>query len=122
MLDVTAANGRVFKWVAPDSTGSRGNFIAAQLLITPKQRRMITLGGDLRLGKNRTLSIDGAMSDNDINLYSSRNKSNDKGVAARVKYVQSDYLSTDTLRGWKSDSRFDYEYTSKYSNYYRIYG
>jgi len=43
----SAANGKVFKWVVPVSGVHQGNFIPQVLLITPKKKQMVTLGGRL---------------------------------------------------------------------------
>lgn len=111
--DVRSANGRVFKWVEPINGISQGNFRPVQLLITPKQRRMITLGSDIHLQPNKKLFVETAWSDNDINLYSTQDKSNDHGIAARLRYDQRVALSADTIDGWKLNSRFDYEYAAR---------
>lgn len=111
--DVRSANGRVFKWVEPVNGVSQGNYNPVQLLITPKQRRMITLGGDINLRHNKKLFIETAWSDNDINLYSDLDKGNDRGVATRLRYDQQTALSADTINGWKLNSRIDYEFAGK---------
>lgn len=111
--DVRSANGRVFKWIEPVNGVSQGNFRPVQLLITPKQRRMITLGGDIQLRPNKKLYIETAWSDNDINLYSNLDKANDHGVATRLRYDQRTSLSEDTINGWKLNSRIDYEFAGR---------
>lgn len=111
--DISSANGRVFKWIEPLNGVSQGNYMPVRLLITPKQRRMITLGGDVRLGHRKNLSIETAWSDNDINLFSDKNKSNDQGLGTRLHFDNYTFLSMDTLRGWKLGTFLDYEFASQ---------
>ncbi len=111
--DISSANGRVFKWIAPVNGLSQGNYAPVQLLVTPKQRRMLTVGGDVRINQRKSLSFETAWSDNNINLFSSLDKSNDHGIGIRLNYLQSNPLSDDTINGWMLNSRIDYEYAGK---------
>ena len=111
--DIRSANGRVFKWVAPINGISQGNYLPVQLLITPKLRRMITLGGDIRLDAKSNFSVETALSENDINLFSSMAKANDQGLGLRLHYDHKTSLSTDTINGWLVNSKVDYEFAGK---------
>ncbi|MFM9053210.1 MAG: hypothetical protein ACKOKF_13015 [Bacteroidota bacterium] len=111
--DLRTANGRVFKWVEPVNGISQGNYMPVQLLVTPKQRRMATLGGDFILSRNKSLNVELARSDNDVNLYSQIAKKNDQGNGVKIRYDGTNHLGTDTLNGWRLNQRLDYEFTSK---------
>lgn len=82
----TAANGKVYRWVAPDPvTGvPRGRYLPATLLVAPRQQQVFMAGADLDAGKGLTLRTELAMSDLDVNTLSSRDKSNDRGGALRL--------------------------------------
>ncbi|MFM2136328.1 MAG: hypothetical protein RL021_1728, partial [Bacteroidota bacterium] len=114
--DIRSANGRVYRWIEPVGGIHQGDHMPVQLLVTPKQRRMVTLGSDLNLGRKRKLLLETAWSDNDINLFSAYGKSNDNGLAGRIGFLEKRNLSSDTLQGWMLDTRIDYEITSKYFN------
>lgn len=88
LLKQSAANGKVYEWVRPDSvTGlPRGTFEPVVLLVAPKQKQMITAGADFLIGKNSRLSIEGAGSKNDINTFSSLDKANDNGFAGKLNW------------------------------------
>ncbi|MEK6616832.1 MAG: hypothetical protein AABZ32_12140, partial [Bacteroidota bacterium] len=85
-LQQSSANGKVYKWLLPDtSTGiPKGSYEPVILLLAPKQKQMITAGADFILGKNSTLSIEGAGSKNDINTFSSLEKANDYWFAGKL--------------------------------------
>jgi len=81
-----SANGKVFRWVAPDSaTGNlRGQFLAAIFLVTPKKQQIITVGADYAINPLTMVRTEMAMSVFDVNTFSSKDKGNDKGFAGRV--------------------------------------
>jgi hypothetical protein len=111
--DIRSANGRVFKWVAPVNGISQGNFMPVQLLVTPKLRRMITAGADIKPDNKSNFSVEAALSDNDINLFSSAAKANDQGYGLRLHLDRRTRISTDTVSGWSMNSRVDYEFAGK---------
>jgi hypothetical protein len=80
------ANGKVYIWVAPDTvTGRRnGQYTPGVLLVAPKKQQLITLGADYVVTKYTTVKTEMAMSVFDVNTFSSKDKSNDKGFAGRV--------------------------------------
>jgi len=79
----SAANGRVFKWVVPISGVHQGNYIAEVLLITPKKKQMATFGGDYKISAHTSFSAEGALSNNDVNTFSTFDKTNDVGYAGK---------------------------------------
>ncbi|MCB0754273.1 MAG: hypothetical protein KDB98_01680 [Flavobacteriales bacterium] len=84
----TSANGRVFQWVAPDSiTGEqRGRFVPAQQIITPKMNQLFTLGAEYRVARNGLISVEGALSNTDLNRFSSADNDDNLGYGVKVKY------------------------------------
>lgn len=89
VIDLEAtANGRVFRWVAPDSiTGERqGRFIPAQRVITPKLNQLFTLGAEYRIARNGLVSVEGALSNTDLNRFSSTDNDDNLGYGVKVKY------------------------------------
>jgi hypothetical protein len=113
--DITSANGRVFKWISPDSiTGVHlGSYAPVTLLIAPKKQQLFTLGSDVQISKNNKAGVEVALSNNDVNLFSSKDKSNDKGYASKVFYQNIAPLDNDAVRGLKLTSTLNYEYTNR---------
>lgn len=111
--EINAANGRVYKWVQPVSGIPQGNFEPVTLLITPKQQQLFTLGTDYKLNNNNFITTEFALSKNDVNLFSSKDKSNDVGYAVRAIYTNVLPLSADTNSGWRLQNNVSYEFTNK---------
>ncbi|TAL60801.1 MAG: hypothetical protein EPN85_06390, partial [Bacteroidetes bacterium] len=87
-LKQSSANGKVFEWVLPDTiTGQlQGSYEPVTLLIAPKQKQMVTAGADFILSKNSKLSLEGAISNNDINTFSHLEKTNDRGFGGKLNW------------------------------------
>jgi hypothetical protein len=75
--EISATNGRVYKWIAPDSaTGfKRGSFEPIRKLIPPTLQQLTTFGGEYQLNKNTKLTAEAAMSNNDANRFSPKGDS-----------------------------------------------
>lgn len=86
--DASAANGVVYRWVAPDPlTGlAKGTHAPIQLLVTPKQRQLYTFGAEQKLGKNGVVMADVALSNVDQNTFSDVGNEDNQGVATRLTY------------------------------------
>jgi len=82
----SAVNGKVFRWVMEDTvTGIlQGSYEPILLLITPKQKQMLAAGVRYDFSKNSFFSIEGAYSKNDINRFSTLEKSNDDGYGLKA--------------------------------------
>ena len=78
----SVANGRVYKWIAPLTSGiKQGDYAPVVLLFSPKQKQMIALGGSYNFNKNSSLKFETAISNNDINTFSDKDKSDDIGLS-----------------------------------------
>lgn len=79
-----ATNGKVFQWVQPIDGQPQGNYEPAILLVTPKQLRIVS--GNLLWHFDSSTQIQSyiAYSTNDINRFSSADKENDNGIAAKM--------------------------------------
>ncbi|MGN6490567.1 MAG: hypothetical protein ACTHLE_01125 [Agriterribacter sp.] len=80
-----AANGKVFKWVSPDSENRlQGNFEPVILLVAPRKQQVVSVGADYIISEHTQVSTELALSNYNINTFSSKEKADDKGYAARV--------------------------------------
>lgn len=109
----TAANGRVFQWVAPDSTTCqpRGNFEPVVRLIAPEARQLYTLGGDFQISKGGNIQAELAMSNRDLNRFSPLGNGDNTGGAGFVNMRQRIPLGSEK-KGWQAAVNGSYEYTS----------
>lgn len=82
----SSANGKVFQWNVPVAGIKQGNYDAVILLITPKQKQMITAGVDYAFSKNTKLSIEAAGNNNDINTFSSKDSKDDIGYGLKINF------------------------------------
>ena len=83
-----ATNGTIYRWIAPDTiTGALlGTHEPIELLSTPKKRQLLNVGADYQLGKNGVLQSDFALSNHDLNTFSSVGNNDNQGIAARLSY------------------------------------
>ena len=85
----SAANGKVFAWVQPDANNNKtGDYAPVILLISPKKKQLVTIGGEYLFNSKTKLKADIAMSNYDINLFSRKDKGNDKAFAAKLQFVK----------------------------------
>ncbi len=105
----TSANGRVYQWVAPDSiTGERqGSFIPAQKVITPKMSQLFTLAAEYKVGRNGNVAVEGALSNTDLNRFSSVDNDDNLGYGVKVKYDH--VIPLDDSAKWAIKTGVDFE-------------
>lgn len=82
-------NGRVFEWIAPDSLTNtpKGNYAPVTKIITPKKRQMLMAAADFMPSKQQKISVEVALSNNDVNTFSDIGNSQNRGIAARTGYT-----------------------------------
>ncbi|MFY9311230.1 MAG: hypothetical protein WAQ28_19455 [Bacteroidia bacterium] len=98
----SSANGKVFQWIAPVAGIRQGSYAPVLLLITPKQKQMITAGADYQLSASSSLSLEAAMSNNDINTFSSIDNKDNLGYGLKMNFDNVKTLRTapdDTTKG-----------------------
>ncbi len=82
------ANGRVYQWVSPTASGlSNGEYDPVVLLVAPNRQQMYTLGLDRNIATNGKLQTELALSNNDVNTFSSLNDKNQQGVGVNINYL-----------------------------------
>lgn len=85
----SATNGKVFYWVQPDANNNRqGDYAPVQLLISPKKQQLVTIGGEYVFNATTRLKAEVATSNYDINLFSSKDKGNDRAFATKVQFLK----------------------------------
>lgn len=104
----TAANGRVFKWVAPINGVKQGEYSPLKLLVTPKKNQVFSTSVSYSLSQHVKFYSDIAVSVNDINTFSGADSKDNTGYAAKFAIIDTRNLST-KKDGWKLISDFSYQ-------------
>ncbi|MDD5572149.1 MAG: hypothetical protein PHD97_13450, partial [Bacteroidales bacterium] len=111
----STANGKVFKWIAPDSNGVRhGSYEPVELLVTPKMQQLYTLGFDYLISKRTKTGFEIAMSNNDLNLFSPLDDKNNQGLAVKYYFENTTPLSKKTENTWSITSSANYEFKNNF--------
>jgi len=107
------AVGRVFKWVAPVAGVSQGDFAPTRLIITPKQRQMVSSGFALKLTERLRLESEIAYTKNDLNTFSGLDSEDDHAVSNRTRLIGVLPLSRDSIPNWELETKLEVEALSR---------
>ncbi len=89
----TGANGKVYQWVAPVNDVRQGSFTPATFLVTPKKQQLVSLLADYDITKHTNITTELAWSNYDVNTFSTKDKADNQGYAAKVQIKNSTMLS-----------------------------
>ena len=107
----TGANGRVYEWVAPNELGMRqGNFAPVQQLTAPEKQQLFTLGTTYDFSQFSNLSLEGALSNTDLNRLSNKDQSDNQGTALYLNYAIDRPIGQ---KDWRLESLFKYEFVQQ---------
>ncbi len=90
--DGFTSSGKKYAWIAPVWVNgifkSQGNYAPIILLASPKKNQMLTTGAEVSLGRYQRarLLVEGAVSNKDLNTFSSLDAADDVGYAFRTIY------------------------------------
>jgi len=93
----SSANGRVFKWLAPQNNIMQGDFEPVLLLVAPNRMQMITMGADIKVSENNFLSVELARSELNRNLFSETGHSNDAGYGIKLGFANKINLKQNSI-------------------------
>ncbi len=85
--EINSTNGRIYKWLAPINGVLQGEYEPVKLIISPKKKQMITIGGEYN-NKKTIVSGEVAYTNNDLNTFSNLNDNDNSGYAARLDFSQ----------------------------------
>lgn len=109
--DFNGANGKVYRFVQPVNGVKQGQFEPVTVLVTPKKQQLLSFGTEYEIDENNTLKTEVAMSNYDVNTFSSKDGGDDVGFAARVQYGNKIILNS--ARKLELNSAVDYEYVQQ---------
>lgn len=80
------ANGKVFKWIAPENGILQGDYEPVKLLISPKKKQMLSFWGNQNLTKKINSKFELALSNSDLNTYSEIGNEDNKAYAFNLSF------------------------------------
>jgi len=100
ILETSNINGRIYKWVAPDSITHKptGSYEPVIPLIAPIKRQMLSWLNEYSWRPQARVYTELSLSRKDLNSFSSINNSDDVGIAARLGYK--DEWKIGSARSW----------------------
>ncbi len=104
------ANGRVFAWKQPVNGVLQGDWDPVVLLITPKKHQLITTAAQYFFNEKSSLKAEFALSNYDVNTFSSKDKQDDRGIAAKVDYTILNSVLKNLKPGVTLQTSLGYEY------------
>lgn len=107
VLDKTTAFGPVYKWVSPVGGIAQGNYMPIQRVNPPKRKRMISAGLQQKLGKNWVLETEFSASEEVVNLFATKDRSNDWAMGNRTKIIRQGKVE---LNRWNHSTLVESEY------------
>lgn len=81
----SSSNGRAFQWVVPEDGLPRGDFEPVVRLVTPKKKQIISTGGEHLISKRTRAKFEAALSNEDLNTFSSADREDNLGTALRLQ-------------------------------------
>jgi hypothetical protein len=106
---VTAANGRVYEWIAPVGGIPQGDYIPYRQVVTPQKSQVITLGGESEITDKTKLLYEFGYSKNDLNTFSKLDSQDDIGYAFKLAVEQGIIKTENSYFG----ANLNYEFLQK---------
>jgi len=105
----TTTNGRVFEWVG----FGNGSYEPLILLVTPKKKQMLSLGGDYQISENTAVTFETALSNHDVNTFSKADASDNTGYAFNIGLTNTKQIGNNDEKNYRLNSFIGYEQIQK---------
>lgn len=92
----SAANGRVFRWLAPEDGELKGSYEPAGRLTAPVSKQVITAGTQQALGQRMVLNMELALTRNDLNTFSPVDDEDNTSLGVTAGLQRTDQLRQDS--------------------------
>ena len=106
----STVNGKVYKWIEPLKGIPQGSFEPIVLLITPKKKQMVSFGSSTQISKTLKAQFETAISNNDVNTFSTQDSKDNTGVAFKLRLINNFNVKDTTKKAVLSG--ITYEFTS----------
>ncbi|MDZ4844063.1 MAG: hypothetical protein SH857_00790 [Chitinophagales bacterium] len=102
-------NGRVFRYI-PRVNGTRqGSFIPFRVLVTPKRLQMVTAAMDLKPTVNDFFTIEGAVSNSDLNNFSRLDDGDNAGAGLKTAYQRNFRIGAESKKQkFTADANYEF--------------
>lgn len=110
----SAANGRVFQWVAPDAATCQptGNFEPVVRLIAPEQKQMFTFSTDFQPFTKTKIRAESALTRRDLNRFSPLDDSDNSALGTAIS-IRQNLFSEKTDARWQAATEANFEILGK---------
>ena len=117
ILKNSAAIGRIYEYIEPVNAVPQGNYEPIIQLIAPIKIQVATFLGKYKPTEKSAVDFEIGLSNNDKNLFSSIDDSNNQGLATKINARQRLFS-----KKWNVDAFANYQYVAKtYSSVERLY-
>lgn len=108
ILTNSSAIGKIYQYVEPVSGIPQGNYEPIVRLIAPTKIQIATVLGKYNPSEKTTVDFEVGVSNNDLNLFSSLDDGNNKGVAGKLNFKQRLFT-----KKWQVDVFGNYQYVQE---------
>jgi hypothetical protein len=108
ILSNAAAIGKIYQYVAPIDNVKQGNYDPIIRLIPPTKIQIATVFGKFNPSEKTSIDFETAISNNDLNLFSSADDADNKGVAGKINIKQRLFT-----KKWEVDAFANYQFVQK---------
>ena len=117
ILKNSAAIGRIYEYIEPINGIPQGNYEPVIQLVAPIKTQVATFLGKYNPSEKTAIDFEIGVSNNDKNLFSSANDSNNEGVATKINARQRLFS-----KKWNVDAFANYQFIAKdFSTVERLY-
>lgn len=109
----SAANGKVFSWIAPVNGIPQGKYEPVTLLVSPKKKQMAMVAADYHINKSTMATVEVAVSNNDINTFSPHGDQDNTGYALKTGIQNKTPVLATASNNWDLNSSVSHEWTNK---------
>lgn len=108
ILDQTAVNGKVYRWVEPQNGQKQGDYAPIRLLVAPANHKMISFRTRYQFNKYNSLVSEVALSSQDLNRFSNKDDQDNQGVALNIALKNMKPIMGS--KKWLLKSKLQYEF------------
>ncbi|MDX2302998.1 MAG: hypothetical protein NW226_09360 [Microscillaceae bacterium] len=109
----STVNGQVYQWIEPLNGVSQGDYAPIRVVPTPTKQQLITAGVNYRFSKNERIYAEAAISEQDLNRFSTLNSNDDQGAALKIGYANAGKKLA-VLKNYEWFGNIDYELDSRF--------